>query len=414
MAWIFLDWAASGFSTISITLLVAYFNKIVFASGGWGIPGGVLWAWTLAATMLLSALVSPFLSAWVDRRHLHQRAVVLSSMLGAAACITLALLPATSQVGIIVSIIVATVSFDMAAIFTASLLPKLAQGRAADTLSSIGFAAGYGGGAIALILATSLIAARESFGLTAAGALRGSFAIMGLWWLIFSLPTACVRMTTASSPNHNGTSTTELIQFLKTIFSKTQAGDSISQLGWLMLGVVTILGVVQTAIPQFSNVALETFELEPPQLVQLVLLVQFIALPGAILVGWLSGVLSRQAAANICLIGWSLVLGLAWGVDSVPQLYAMAVLLALVLGGIQSVLRAMLAVAAPPGHHAATFGVMQVGTKLTGFIASLIFGWTYMASGIPKAGLVILLIQLILGWWLLSRAQKSKQGSLND
>ena len=50
----------------------------------------------------------------------------------------------------------------MASIFTASLLPKLAQGRAADTLSSIGFAAGYGGGAIALILATSLIAARES------------------------------------------------------------------------------------------------------------------------------------------------------------------------------------------------------------------------------------------------------------
>ena len=173
-----------------------------------------------------------------------------------------------------------------------------------------------------------------------------------------------------------------------------------------MLGVVTILGVVQTAIPQFSNVALETFELEPPQLVQLVLLVQFIALPGAILVGWLSGVWSRQAAANICLVGWSLVLGLAWGVGSVSQLYAMAVLLALVLGGIQSVLRAMLAVAAPPGHHAATFGIMQVGTKLTGFIASLIFGWTYMATGIPRAGLVILLVQLILGWWLLSRAQE--------
>jgi Permeases of the major facilitator superfamily len=116
VAWIFLDWAASGFSTISITLLVAYFNKIVFATGGWGIPGGVLWAWTLAATMLLSALVSPFLSAWVDRRHIHQRAVVISSMLGAAACITLALLPATSQVWIIAAIIVATVSFDMASI----------------------------------------------------------------------------------------------------------------------------------------------------------------------------------------------------------------------------------------------------------------------------------------------------------
>ena len=65
----------------------------------------------------------------------------------------------------------------------------------------------------------------------------------------------------------------------------------------------------------------------------------------------------------------------------------------------------MLAVSAPPGHHAATFGVMQVGTKLMGFIASLIFGWAYMASGIPRAGLVILLVQLILGWWLLTRAR---------
>ncbi len=326
-------------------------------------------------------------------------------MLGATACITLALLPAESQVGIIVSIVIATVSFDMASIFTASLLPKLAQGRAADTLSSIGFAAGYGGGAIALILATSLIAARESFGLTAAGALRSSFAIMGLWWLVFSLPTACVRMTTAASTNHSGTSTKELIQFLTTIFSKNQTGHTIPQLGWLMLGVVTVLGVVQTAIPQFSNVALETFELDPTQLVQLVLLVQFIALPGAILVGWLSGIWSRRAAANICLFGWSMVLALAWAVGSVPQLYALAVLLALVLGGIQSVLRAMLAVAAPSGHHAATFGIMQVGTKLTGFFASLIFGWTYMASGMPKAGLVILLVQLMFGWWLLSRAQ---------
>ena len=168
--------------------------------------------------MLLSAVISPFLSAWVDRRHIHQSAVVLSSMLGATACITLALLPAESQVGIIVSIVIATVSFDMASIFTASLLPKLAQGRAADTLSSIGFAAGYGGGAIALILATSLIAARESFGLTAAGALRSSFAIMGLWWLVFSLPTAFVRMTKATSTNHSGTSTKELLQFLSEKF----------------------------------------------------------------------------------------------------------------------------------------------------------------------------------------------------
>ena len=355
--------------------------------------------------MLCSAFLSPLLSAWVDRKHLHQRAVVATSCVGAAASISLAIIPPTSQLAIIAAIIVATVAFDMAAIFTASLLPRLAQGHAADTLSSSGFAAGYAGGAIALSFATSLIAARDTFGLSATGALQASFAIMGVWWLLFSLPTAFVRMGEQSKGTHAGTSTAELLSFLRTIFPIGKTKKSIPSLGWLMLGVVTILGVVQTAIPQFSNVALETFHLKPPQLVQLVLLVQLVALPGAIIIGWLSGLWSRHGAAHICLAGWALVLGLAWGIQSVPQLYALAVLLALVLGGIQSVLRAMLAVAAPPGHHAATFGTMQVGTKLTGFVASLIFGWAYMASGIPRAGLVILLVQLILGWWLLSRAR---------
>ena len=54
---------------------------------------------------------------------------------------------------------------------------------------------------------------------------------------------------------------------------------------------------------------------------------------------------------------------------------------------------------------------MQVGTKLTGFVASLIFGWAYMTSGIPRAGLVILLVQLLIGWWLLARARPKTQNT---
>lgn len=48
-AWILLDWAASGFSTVLITLVVAYVERVVFRDGGWGMPAGVIWAWTLAA-----------------------------------------------------------------------------------------------------------------------------------------------------------------------------------------------------------------------------------------------------------------------------------------------------------------------------------------------------------------------------
>lgn len=405
LAWVLLDWAASGFSAISITLLVAYFDRIVFLDGYHGLPAGVLWAWTLAIAMLLSAFLAPVLSAWVDRNNAHQMAVVLSSAFGAAACMVLAMLPSSSRIGIPVAVILATVAFDIAAIFTASLLPRLAQDENADKLSSAGFAAGYAGGAIALILATTIVAEHHVLGLSLSDAFRFAFALMGVWWLAFTLPTAFVHMGNPTKVTHAGASGTELISFFKSMFCQTGENKSMASLGYLLLGVVTVLGAVQTAIPQFSNVAVETFHLNASQLVRLVLLVQCVALPGALVIGWLSTTRGRHFAAKVCLAGWSSVFALTWFIHTQTHLFVLAVFLALVLGGIQSVLRAMLAVAAPDGHHAATFGLMQVGTKLTGFTASLVFGWVYAATGIAKAGLLVLLVQLIFGWWLLSKTK---------
>jgi UMF1 family MFS transporter len=121
---------------------------------------------------------------------------------------------------------------------------------------------------------------------------------------------------------------------------------------------------VQTAIGQFSSLALERFDLDGPALVRLILLVQAVALPGALAVGWFSTRFGRRPATAVCLAGWVVVLALSWFVTTPTQLHGLAVLLALVLGGIQSVLRATIAALAPAGHAAASFGVMQVGTKL--------------------------------------------------
>ena len=137
---------------------------------------------------------------------------------------------------------------------------------------------------------------------------------------------------------------------------------------------------------------------------KLVLLVQLVALPGALAVGWLSARWHRQGALAVCLIGWVAVLLLAWFVQTKMQLYALAVLLAVVLGGVQSVIRALVAGLAPSGRFGATFGLMHVGTKLSGFVASLLFGLVLAATGLPRAGLLVLLLQLLAGWWLLGRS----------
>ena len=67
LAWVLLDWAASAFSTVLITLVVTYSDKVVFADRPWGVAPGVVWAWTMAAAMLAAAVAGPWVAAWADR-----------------------------------------------------------------------------------------------------------------------------------------------------------------------------------------------------------------------------------------------------------------------------------------------------------------------------------------------------------
>jgi UMF1 family MFS transporter len=401
-AWVLLDWAASGFSTVLITLIVTYVERIAFADGAWGMPAGVVWAWTLAAAMLVSAGIAPGLSAWADRTRRHQAALVASVCLGATGLMALAAVPPSWRLVVAGGILVASVGFDMSAIFTGSLLPRIAHGPAADRLSAAGFAAGYAGGGIALVLATVIALNSARLGLTPAGGLRAAFGFTGLWWLLFSVPAAVARFPAADAVAHEGTSLRELAAFARRVL-RPAAGDGLGPLAAVLLGAVLTLGAVQTAIAQFSSVALEEFQLDGAALVKLVLLVQAVALPGALVVGRLAARVSRRAALAACLAGWLAVLVLAWFVRTVPQLYAVAILLALVLGGIQSVIRAAVADAAPAGRAGATFGLQQVGTKLAGAAASFGFGLAYQLTGDPRSGLALLALQIAIGWWALRR-----------
>lgn len=429
-AWILLDWGASGFSTVLITLIVAYVERVAFVDAPWGLSPGVIWPWTLASAMLASAIIAPGFSAWADRRSRHKTALVASVLLGVGGLGILAVVRAggsegrliLSQSAVLIGVVIANVGFDLAAIFTGSLLPAIARGGMADRLSARGFAAGYAGGAVALLIATVIVRSHESLGLTMAGGMRLAFAFTGLWWLCFSLPiTACrfgVRQpsgrdlaplggsaTRDQQPVHAATATGELATFIRLLVRGKDELDSSggSRRLWAVLtGSMLILGGVQTAISQFSSIALEEFSLKPEDLVRLVLLVQALALPGALGIGWLSERAGRGTALAVCLGGWLAALGLSYFVQTVPQLHALAALIALVLGGVQSVIRAEVAASAPEGRAGISFGLLQVGSKLAGAGVGVAFGFAALASGQPRSGLVVLLAQIALGWWFIT------------
>jgi UMF1 family MFS transporter len=401
-AWILLDWAGSGFSTVLITLVVTYVERIAFPAGAWGVPAGVLWAWTLAAAMLAAAGLAPWAAAWADRHAAHQRALVAATVVGAGGLAALAVLPTAGRVAVLGAIVVASVGFDLNQIFTGSLLPRIAAGHDADRLSAQGFAAGYAGGAVALILATAIVAGLGRLGLGAAAGLRLAFAFTAVWWLGFSLPAAFARFGGGAGAAHAAGTGRELWAFAGRLLAGSTE-PAAAPLASVLFGAMLALGAVQTGIAQFTSLAIQRLDLDGPALVLLVLLVQAVALPGALLIGWMAVRFGRRPAAAVCLGGWITVLVLAWFVRTPAQLHGLAVLLALVLGGIQSLLRAAVAVLAPEGRSGVTFGLLQVGTKLAGCVASLAFGALEWATSEPRAGLVALAAQIAAAWWLLRR-----------
>lgn len=401
-AWIMIDWAASAFSTVLITLVVAYVEKVVLPGGAWGMEAGVVWAWTLAVAMLVSAALAPWAAAWADRHDAHQRALVAGTLVGVGGLIALAAVPTAARLAVVAAVIVACVGFDIAQIFTGSLLQRIAGGRGTDRLSAQGFAAGYAGGAIALVAATSIVTARDRLGLDAVTALKLAFVATAAWWLVFSLPAAVARFASGDGARHAANTGGELFHFARSLFGSTSAADR--RFSAVLLGAMLALGGIQTAISQFTSLAIQRFDLDGPALVRLVLLVQAVALPGALGVGWVATRFGRRPATALSLGGWILVLALAWFVRSPIDLHWLAVLLALVLGGAQSLLRAAVAALTPAGHAGITFGLLQVGTKLAGFTAGLAFGACHLATGVPQAGLVALVVQLVAAWWMLRRA----------
>jgi UMF1 family MFS transporter len=402
VAWVLLDWAASGFSTVLITLVVAYVEKIVMPDGGWGMSAGIVWAWTLSAAMLCSAVIAPLAAAWADRHDAHQRALIVGTLIGVGGLLALAAVPPAFGLAVLAAVVAACVGFDVAQVFTGSLLPRLAAGGDADRLSARGFAAGYLGGAIALAAATAIVTGRERLGLTAAGSLRLAFAATAAWWLVFSLPAAIVRFAGVDGGLRRPIAGRELVGFARSLgWGGSSVGDC--RFAEVLTGAMLALGAIQTAISQFTSLAIQRFDLDGPALVRMVLLVQAVALPGALGVGWLSTRFGRWAATVVSIGGWIAVLVLAWFVRTPTELTWLAVLLALVLGGAQSLLRAAVACLAPEGAAGVTFGLLQVGTKLAGCAAGVVFGGLQLVTGVPQAGLVSLAAQLAAAWWLLRR-----------
>jgi UMF1 family MFS transporter len=394
-AWAMYDWANSAFSTISITILMGYIIKIVVQ----GKMGTVVWAWGIGASMLVAAILSPILGAMADANRNKRKWLAFTALGGSATAIVLSLVPPTMTWLVVGLFVLTCFFFEMSLGFYNGFLPEIADAKSMNRISAWGYALGYLGGTLALLLALAVKIKGPELGLVELSSqLRAGIGILGVWWGLFTLPALLVL-------RDRGTRIEERLPLGKAVCSAVgRTVDTICHLRRYQMLAIFLAGFllyndgIQTVISQATVVAKEVLGFEMQELIYLVLMIQVVAMPGAILVGWLADRLGQKRTLMGCLAVWVGLVVCAYFVTTKLEFWILGVVLAFVLGGTQSVSRAMMGMMTPASRTAEFFGFFNLSGKATSFLGVFLFGLITLLTGDMRLSMLSLLIFFILGW----------------
>jgi MFS transporter, UMF1 family len=423
VSWAMYDWANSAYSTILITVLMSYVLSIfpkaddndasfpVVHIGSMPIEGAVVYAWGIGLSMFAAGLLSPITGAMADARANKRLWFRTTALAGAACGVSLGVIPPTYPWLIALMFVLTSFFFELSFGFYNAFLPEIADDDAMNRVSSQGFAAGYIGGGVALGLAFALVQFGDKIGLESTlTRVQVSLILMGIWWGIFSLPAIIIlrdRAQPRSAKMPLRLATRQAVQEVKTTLTHLR---SFRSLAWFLIGFLFYNDAVQTVLSQASVFGQDEIGLGLAELMPIILMIQFVSMPGALFVGWLADRIGQKEALYFCLAIWVGLLAFSWWVTSKTEFWIMGAVVALVMGGIQSVSRSIMGVMTPPDRAAEFFGFYNLSSKATSFIGPFTFGLVIWWTGSARLAILSLLLQLVVGWLLVSRVNVA-QGS---
>jgi len=295
--------------------------------------------------------------------------------------------------------IVANIGFGASVVFYNAFLPEVATEDQTDKVSSRGFAYGYLGGALLLVLNLLLVLRAEQLGMSAGMAVRLSLLSAGVWWGGFAIITFYLLKSRPKSKSlPPGKS------YISAGFSEIVA--TFKELRRLPLTARYLLGYliyndgIQTVIVS-SSVFLEQ-ELfpggNPVFLLEIFLMVQFVAVAGALIFEWLAYRIKTKNAIIVSLVIWAGVVIYAYKfLHTVPEAWVMAAVIAIVLGGSQALSRSLFSRMIPAGKEASFFGLYEVSERGTSWMGPLLFSIVIARTGSYRLALLSLIFFFVVG-----------------
>ncbi|MGH3148304.1 MAG: MFS transporter, partial [Rubrobacter sp.] len=411
--WYFYDWANSAFSTTVVTVIGGpYLTAVTERAAGpdglvnpLGIPvsAGSFFPYVISLSVFLQVILLPVVGAIADRSRRKKEMLALFAYVGALATMGMYLTGGSAYLSVGLLFLVANLSFGASIVVYNSFLPEIAEPEERDRVSSRGWAFGYLGGGLVLAANLALFFARESFGLSQGHAVRISLLSAGAWWALFALiPLRTLRSRRPAQDN--GQSATVVTAGFRQLLDTLRAARSYPQTLLFLVAYLLYNDGIQTVITLSATYGGEELELGQSTLISAILMVQFVAFLGALLLGALARFFGAKRIVLGSLILWTAVIAVSYSLQAGAawQFYLLAAFIGIVLGGSQALSRSLFSHMIPPGQEAEYFSLYEISERGTSWLGPLLFGLTYQLTGSYRSALASLVIFFAAGFLLLA------------
>lgn len=418
-AWYMYDWANSVYSLVITSSIFPIYYKAVAKSNdsdmvpfmGVTVQNSNLYSYALSFSFLVVALMLPLLSGMADYAGKKKAFMKLFVWIGAVSCMGLFFFTGieTLWLGILLSI-TASIGYSGSLVFYNAFLPEVVSPDRFDVTSARGYSMGYYGSVILMILCLVLIMNYNTFGFADEGqATRTGFLLVGVWWIGFSaIPFKHLPENPFGVKTSRNIWTKGYEEIRKVWRSLPQQRD----LKRFLVAYFFYNMGVQTVMYLSTLFGTDVLGLGATKLIAIMLAIQLIGSIGAFAFARLSNTKGNKYALLTMIWIWIGVCVAAYLIATEYQFYALAVVVGLIMGGIQSLSRATYSKLIPHNtiDHASYFSFYDVTFNLSIVFGTFSYGLINQLTGSMRYSALGLAVYFIIGAAFLLSIKSRKIG----
>ncbi|MBO9681433.1 MAG: MFS transporter [Flavisolibacter sp.] len=423
-AWAMYDWANSSYNlVITSTIFPAYWETITGDGNeltpdnvnflGRAFDNAALYNYALAIAFFIVAISSPLLSSIADTRGNKKNFMAFFLTMGSFACAGLFFFTKQNLSLGIILMILACLGFWSSLVFYNSYLPDIAAPEDRDRVSAKGFSYGYVGSVLLQVICLVFVFFPSITGDTNYLNIRISFLLTGLWWFGF----AQIPLRRLPKPLNQNKPKQALAAGYLELRKVWKQLTHIPKLKRFLTAFFFYNMAVQTVMLAAALYGKKELQIPTTNLIIAIILIQLVAIPGALLISRLSDKIGNIKALMICVIVWIgiCIYGYLLPAKDVYQFYALATMVGFVMGGIQSLSRSTYSKLMPVTKDTTSFfSFYDVTEKIAIVIGMFSFGYITELTGSQRNAVLSLITEFGIGFLLLVYTLRAKSLSANE